>query len=404
MPFPESFLKLTHRPEFWSQFFFDGGNQEFPNLENCRLEFPVGPQYALVLNLDEFLGYFGLNLKHPNTSEPVEIAWDDQAHWHPHVLRWEELDLVCRCIALDDPTLPHPGLPLALLHRFAPVTLDDNDDVVHPLITEAYRTLEVFSEPQITEMIYRYDRRQSGFGWYYTDPQGWLPETREGDGRSGFYSLREPQNTEFPFDGLNALFTAARQRLVAVVDPSWLVGSAGELARIVTTGDVSAFPVLADALQEAGCDVSTFLDGLRAVAMPVRGCWVVETLLGRQTGDVIAKALGHTRRPPRVVYRFEFSFPVLDERTVQPDRVDRVLDAALRAAGIGKASSVGSSARGNPPQAYEIRIRATVNDDGVRGLAIIREVLTRANAPRSTIISLAWPEAARYPLVPGDPV
>src|SRR4051812_12948402 len=131
MPFPEAFLALTQKPEFWRQFFFEMWDEEFPELEGCRLEFPVGEGSALTLDLDTSLSYFGLGLRHPGAAAPSEIAWDDQAHWHPHVLRWEELDLVCRVVALDDPTLPHPGLPLALLHRFTPICLGDDDAVIH---------------------------------------------------------------------------------------------------------------------------------------------------------------------------------------------------------------------------------------------------------------------------------
>ena len=404
MLFPDAFLALTQRPEFWSQFFFETWGEEFPELDNCRLVFPVGRGYALTLDLDSSLAYFGLRLRHPGVPEPVEIAWDDQAHWHPHVLRWEELDLVCRCIALDDPSLPHPGLALALLHRFAPICTTDDDAVVHPLIAEAYRTVGAFSEPQITELVYRYDRRQNGFAWEYAEPHGWYPNAGD-DRMSGLYSLRHPQNEEFPFTELNTLFATAREWLVSSVDPAWLAGSAGELARVVaSTGDLSGLPVLADALQEAGCEVPTLLDPLRASTSPVRGCWVVETLLGTRPGEVIAKALGHTRRPPRVVYRFEFSFPVTEhERGVQPDRVDKILNAALREAGIGKAGCFGASSSGNPPR-YELLVGATVNDEPDRGLAIIRDVLTRANAPRATVIRLTAPETATYPLAPGEPV
>jgi hypothetical protein len=411
MPFPNAFLALTRRPEFWSQFFFETWGQEFPELEECRLEFRVGPRHALTLEFGSHLGYFELGLEQFGPAEPAQLAqlaWDDQAHWHPHVLRWEELDLVCRCVALGDPALPHPGLPLALLHRFTPICVGDQLDVIHPLITEAYRTIGAFTESQITEIVYRYDRQQNGYIWRYAKPHGWYPDQLSDDGT--LYSIRNPGNPDFPFAALNGLIDAARESLAAQVDPLWLASNAGQLARVIaSTGDLSGLPVLADALQEEGCEESTFLDSLRATEFPARGCWVVETLLGMKSGEVVARALGHTRRPERVVYRFEMSIPTrFADGRPNPDynAIPPALDAALGAAGLGAAGMYGASSSADALAGVydEIFVSATVNDDRNRGLAIIRDVLTRLNVPRNVVIRLATPEAERYPLVSGDPV
>jgi hypothetical protein len=40
-------------------------------------------------------------------------------------------------------------------------------------------------------------------------------------------------------------------------------------------------PVLADALEEAGCTDQTILDHLRGPGPHVRGCWAVDLLLGK---------------------------------------------------------------------------------------------------------------------------
>lgn len=40
------------------------------------------------------------------------------------------LDLICKRVALRDPSLPHPGLPLLLLSRFAPITDSEKADNV----------------------------------------------------------------------------------------------------------------------------------------------------------------------------------------------------------------------------------------------------------------------------------
>jgi hypothetical protein len=44
----------------------------------------------------------------------------------------------------------------------------------------------------------------------------------------------------------------------------------------------SSRPVLADALQDVGCDNADVLDHCRGPSPHVRGCWVVDLVLGRE--------------------------------------------------------------------------------------------------------------------------
>jgi hypothetical protein len=46
--------------------------------------------------------------------------------------------------------------------------------------------------------------------------------------------------------------------------------------------DFSALPILADALQDAGCDDEDVLNHCRVERVHVRGCWVVDTVLGKE--------------------------------------------------------------------------------------------------------------------------
>jgi hypothetical protein len=45
--------------------------------------------------------------------------------------------------------------------------------------------------------------------------------------------------------------------------------------------DFSPTPVLADALQDAGCEDAAILDHCRGDGAHVRGCWVVDLVLGK---------------------------------------------------------------------------------------------------------------------------
>jgi hypothetical protein len=45
--------------------------------------------------------------------------------------------------------------------------------------------------------------------------------------------------------------------------------------------DFSSMPILANALQDAGCDKAEILDHRRGPGPHVRGCWVVDLVLGK---------------------------------------------------------------------------------------------------------------------------
>lgn len=65
--------------------------------------------------------------------------------------------------------------------------------------------------------------------------------------------------------------------------PEWLTSTVLSLAtQMYASRDFSAMPILADALQDAGCDNDDVLNHCRGEAPHVRGCWVVDLLLGKE--------------------------------------------------------------------------------------------------------------------------
>jgi hypothetical protein len=65
-----------------------------------------------------------------------------------------------------------------------------------------------------------------------------------------------------------------------MLDPAWRTNTAVALARqMYDSRDFSAMPILADALQEAGCDNEDVLAHCRTQGEHVRGCWVVDWVL-----------------------------------------------------------------------------------------------------------------------------
>ncbi len=71
----------------------------------------------------------------------------------------------------------------------------------------------------------------------------------------------------------------------ADVDPAWLERDGRRVARVAeAVYDNQQFhdlPILADALEDAGCTNAEILSHCRSHGPHVRGCWVIDRLLGR---------------------------------------------------------------------------------------------------------------------------
>ncbi len=65
-------------------------------------------------------------------------------------------------------------------------------------------------------------------------------------------------------------------------DKRWRTETATLLARqMYESRDFSAMPILADALQDAGCSNTDVLNHCHGAGLHVRGCWVVDLVLGK---------------------------------------------------------------------------------------------------------------------------
>jgi hypothetical protein len=69
----------------------------------------------------------------------------------------------------------------------------------------------------------------------------------------------------------------------ASVDPPWLTATVVALAQAIYADRAfDRLPILADALEEAGCTDADILAHCRGPGPHVRGCWVVDLLLGKE--------------------------------------------------------------------------------------------------------------------------
>ena len=67
------------------------------------------------------------------------------------------------------------------------------------------------------------------------------------------------------------------------IDPRWLTSTVIDLAQVID--EERAFdriPILADALMDAGCDNEEIIAHCRSESPHIRGCWVVDLLLGKE--------------------------------------------------------------------------------------------------------------------------
>lgn len=66
------------------------------------------------------------------------------------------------------------------------------------------------------------------------------------------------------------------------LDPAWRTSTVVALAsRMYDSRDFSAMPILTDALQDAGCEQPDILEHCRGAGSHVRGCRVVDLVLGK---------------------------------------------------------------------------------------------------------------------------
>jgi hypothetical protein len=66
------------------------------------------------------------------------------------------------------------------------------------------------------------------------------------------------------------------------IDPRWLTSNVVDLANVIYVDrNFDKMPILADALMDAGCDNEDMLSHCRSDGPHVRGCWIVDLLLGK---------------------------------------------------------------------------------------------------------------------------
>jgi hypothetical protein len=187
--------------------------------------------------------------------------------------QWAYLPWPCRRLIevaealADDP--PRAGVaaaltPLAESLPSRPGTADDWDE-----LTEAVRAIaggkpDSDFRPFLTDDHWEQTARLISFLYYRELPP--------------FQQIRAAYHQP---DYVRDLFANVMRRVR--FDPAWRTDAAVGLARAAyESGAFDRLPILADALEEAGCDLPAVLHHCRDGNTPhVRGCWVVDLVLGK---------------------------------------------------------------------------------------------------------------------------
>ncbi|KAK4448382.1 hypothetical protein QBC34DRAFT_327788 [Podospora aff. communis PSN243] len=229
---PRALLPLVKSTRFWTDYFFltdvespSPHKPAFAKVEDDQTEEPTGNAE------DPVLSYFELSFSAPDVYG-VSIGHDDQGHWHPFVLRWEELELICRAEEANLRRWEHPGLPLLFLCRWAPICVgDDVERIVSMLVRAWQRVLgEDGTERDIRRLVERMDCRGRKFRWFKEGENWWIGAGDDAETASGVYTYRHREAVKpggkWCGEGWNKLVEEAKR----VVEG---VGGKGEL----TDGD-----------------------------------------------------------------------------------------------------------------------------------------------------------------------
>jgi hypothetical protein len=299
MPLPGALEQLVATDRFWSDYYGDEvfGDRVAGLPEDPFLELPLSPRHALRVGYfsraagEDHIAATSLQLRQMDTGRDLLLGWHD-AHRFPHMLRWEDADLIGRLQALREPDLPHPGVPFLLLIPYVASIRGSDHLRGLRLLNRALGSLGVFNERQIQYRLSTFNQARSQYEWRQVQPYGWVCHSEDSRSRGlgePIYTIRQapagdplglragaelhPEilrlltesaatRPRFPFDEGKDCMRRARRAVGeepsaaenAAADPLPALVERVELCYQVTQSEAAAatIPALRDALYRAG--------------------------------------------------------------------------------------------------------------------------------------------------------
>jgi hypothetical protein len=131
------------------------------------------------------------------------------------------------------------------------------------------------------------DRQHFDEMWNDPNHEGWLDpgvssETKKNPKATYNIAVTDPKWLSHLSAGMEWDSTASDCDVKVVINPTWLTSTVLALANgIYQEKAFDRMPILADALQDAGCDNEDILNHCRQPGEHVKGCFVVDLLLGK---------------------------------------------------------------------------------------------------------------------------
>ncbi|MFE5207746.1 hypothetical protein [Streptomyces sp. NPDC056600] len=444
MPLDHDLAARMAQPDFWPLYSFDAtavrayddAREEAgeEDEEEFRTRFLPAQELGLELRFEPGFSYVDLAVVPPGVAEPEIVGWDDTAHFHPHVMSWSELDLLCRATALHDPTLRHPGPMSALLLRFAFLTEQDDLDTITPFtdaaFAEAFPTgvsdaVALSTGPTGTApadtahgaahgavrvreetraWFDQRDLRGTGVTWS-TRPDGHRAVHQEDESGAHLYSSRAPEATEeeFPFTAWSRLLRGATATLEAAgAHPALRCPETRRaLDRCAEPDGHTQLGSLATTLRAAGLGEGPLLRAVTRPSSRAEAAWVVETLGGFPQGRVTAAWFGRSPLADARTWYLDLTLAAAGHGSRFGTTFAAELSAALGDAGLGWAETTGSTsvrdAKGSYVHTSDL-LTVLVRDDLPAAARVIARRLHEHGALRTADLRHSGAPRERVPL------
>jgi hypothetical protein len=163
---------------------------------------PCGAEYSLQITITPDLGSVNLGLRNAQTNRVAEMGWWDDARWHPHGLRWSELETLHQYWGNSLERI-HPSAGFLLLALFVGHGAHERHDFAarKETIAKHYQQLQLFTSNEIAELVERTFVLpcEEDYNWSQDDELGWVF-----GGEYPCYSIRNREHSggaegRFPF-------------------------------------------------------------------------------------------------------------------------------------------------------------------------------------------------------------
>lgn len=200
--------KLATAKIFWDRYEWRLQDDfSYRSLEDRPIRMKVTQDASLLLDTGDDFSYISLGFEEKGKEE-VEIAWDDEGHPHPYVMRMDEWKLLSRRIAAQHKT--DIWIPALLLMRFVGFSTRTELEAIVEQGSAMRRLSGLYTEEELQGLTTHELLQDLGYWsamdrqWQFQEPYGW---TLSGEDA---YSLRGggADNPGFPFDAWNRMIAS----------------------------------------------------------------------------------------------------------------------------------------------------------------------------------------------------